>query len=377
MLKRIYVDNYKSLTNFELSFGPINLLLGPNGAGKSVIFEILQKLVDFVGGRGEVAEVFSYRDRTRWQNSLTQSFELEITRGTGVYRYELAIEHDAKGDKARMRYERLWFNEKPLLRFGINASGESEIQLYRDNHSEGPLYPFDWSQSALASIFPRNDNTLLTWFKQHLQHFIVLRIAPYLMNAESSQEETRPSVHLENYASWYRSLSQDQGLIYQLTDELREVLPGFDHFRFEILGEQNRLLKVRLQGKPGDAPTEYRLNELSDGQRTLIGLYTILLASSSDDENIYTLCLDEPENYLALPEIQPWLVALYDRCSMGKVQALLISHHPELINYLLASPVGYWFDRECNQPTRVRPISADDDSGLPVSELIARGWLRE
>lgn len=376
MLKRIYVDNYKSLTNFELSFGPINLLLGPNGAGKSAIFEILQKLVDFVGGRGKVAEVFSYRDRTRWQNSLTQAFELEIARRTGVYRYELAIEHDVKGDKARMRHERLWFNDKPLLKFGINTAGESEIQLYRDNHSEGPLYPFDWSQSALASIFPRHDNTLLTWFKQHLQRFVILQIVPCLMNAESSQEETQPSLHLENYASWYRSLSQDQGLIYQLTNELREVLPGFDHFKFEILGEQNRLLKVKLQGKTGDIPAEYRLNELSDGQRTLIGLYTVLLASGSDGENTYTLCLDEPENYLALPEIQPWLITLYDRCSSGEIQALLISHHPELINYLLTSPMGYWFDRECNQPTRVRSISADD-SGLPISELIARGWLHE
>jgi predicted ATPase len=305
MLKRVYADNYKSLTNFELSVGPINLFLGPNGAGKSAVFDTLRKLVDFVGGRGKIAEVFDFRDRTRWQNSLTQAFELEIERKIGIYKYELAVEHDVKGDKARVKYERLWFNGKPLLRFEINAAGESEVHLYRDDHSAGPIYPFDWSQSALASILPRNDNTLLTWFKQHLQRFVILQIVPCLMSAESSQEETRPSVHLENYASWYRSLSQDQGLIYQLTNELREVLPGFDHFRFEMLGEQNRLLKVRFQGKTGDSPSEYRLSDLSDGQRTLIALYTILVASTAGGENTYTLCLDEPENFLALPEIQP------------------------------------------------------------------------
>ncbi|PKO23161.1 MAG: hypothetical protein CVU38_05575 [Chloroflexi bacterium HGW-Chloroflexi-1] len=229
----------------------------------------------------------------------------------------------------------------------------------------------------LSQRVPRHDNTLLTWFKQHLQRYIILQIVPCLMNPESSQEEARPSVHLENYASWYRSLSQDQGLVFRLTNELREVIPGFDHFKFEMLGEQNRLLKVRFQGTTGDYPSEYRLSDLSDGQRTLIALYTVLVASPAAGENTDTLCLDEPENFLALPEIQPWLVALHDRCSGGEVQALLISHHPELIDYLLASPVGYWFDRECNQPTRVRPISTDDSSGLPISELIARGWLRE
>ena len=91
----------------------------------------------------------------------------------------------------------------------------------------------------------------------------------------------------------------------------------------------------------------------------------------------YTLCIDEPENFLALPEIQPWLRQLYDCCDEGKLQALLISHHPECINYLLASPIGYWFERQSNAPVRVRKISSEeaDDSGLKISELIARGWL--
>jgi len=82
---------------------------------------------------------------------------------------------------------------------------------------------------------------------------------------------------------------------------------------------------------------------------------------------------DEPKNFLALSEIQPWLTTLYDFCSDGETQALLISHHPELIDYL-ASSAGYWFDRQSNAPVRVSRI-ADDDSGIPISELVARGWL--
>ncbi|MCE2717734.1 MAG: AAA family ATPase [Dolichospermum sp.] len=120
----------------------------------------------------------------------------------------------------------------------------------------------------------------------------------------------------------------------------------------------------------------YGFNELSDGQKTLIALYTLIYCTQDED---YTLCIHEPENFLALPEIQPWLIELYDFCADKKLQALLISHHPELINYLLASPIGYWFERQSNSPARVRKITNEesDHSGLPISELIARGWLHE
>jgi len=46
VFKRIYVDNYKCLVNFELSVGGLNLFLGPNGAGKSAVFEVLRMLGD-------------------------------------------------------------------------------------------------------------------------------------------------------------------------------------------------------------------------------------------------------------------------------------------------------------------------------------------
>ena len=36
MITRLYVDNFKTLVNFELTLGPMNLLLGANGSGKSI-----------------------------------------------------------------------------------------------------------------------------------------------------------------------------------------------------------------------------------------------------------------------------------------------------------------------------------------------------
>jgi predicted ATPase len=369
MLKRIYVDNYKCLVNFEISLENVNLFLGENGSGKSTVFEVLQRIVEFVRGIGRLEDIFGVDSRTRWQTQPVQSFELDIALTEGLFRYELSIEHKPQELKRRVKHERLWLNNKPLLRF---ESGE--VHLYRDDHSEGPVYPFDWSQSALASIFPRHDNKHLSRFKDTLGRVVVLQILPPLMVAESAREDPRPSWNLDNYASWYRYLSHDQLMVTRLQEALSSVLPGFKHFRFEQVGEQHRLLRLYFASEEGSSTTGYTFGELSDGQRALIALHTLLLDAEINPDQNHIFCLDEPDNFVALPEIQPWLVRLHDLCQKGLAQVILISHHPEMINYLAAES-GIWFEHEPNKPVRLKPITEDNLGGLPISELIARGWL--
>ncbi|MEW5941650.1 MAG: AAA family ATPase, partial [Chloroflexota bacterium] len=216
----------------------------------------------------------------------------------------------------------------------------------------------------------------ISQFKVRVNEILVMQISPRLLGDATNKADPYPSRWMDNYSSWYRFLSNDQSWVVELTNRLVEVLPGFENFRFVREVENVEILKAVFSGQNGNksAKREYRFAELSDGQRALIVLYTLLIAAQREG---YALCIDEPENFLALPEIQPWVVKLYDSCSEGKTQALLISHHPELINYLLASPVGFWFEREANTPVRVNRISVRSNGGLPVSELIARGWLHD
>jgi len=224
----------------------------------------------------------------------------------------------------------------------------------------------------VASIPPRHNNMRLTWFKERLERLIVVQVMPQMIVDVSQAEENNLTKRMENFVSWYRHLSENQGKAIEITKVLQEILDGFDYFRFEKVGQQQRLLKLSF-AKTGSHSIEYTFSELSDGQRALIALYTLIYATRNED---YTLCIDEPENFLALPEIQPWLTQLYDFCNDNDVQALLISHHPELIDYLALS-AGCWFDREGSTPVRTKRITDDGNTGLPISELIARGWLHE
>ncbi|HEY3245757.1 MAG TPA: AAA family ATPase, partial [Phycisphaerae bacterium] len=128
-------------------------------------------------------------------------------------------------------------------------------------------------------------------------------------------------------------------------------------------------------GKGAKKPPEFLLGELSDGQRVLIGLYAVLHFALKPGA---TLCFDEPDNFIALREVQPWLTKVLDRTEDddSAAQVLIVSHHPELLNRM-AFRDGLLLDRPGGRHTRVRPFDDPSQTGLSAAELVARGWERE
>jgi predicted ATPase len=366
MLKRLYVDNFRCLVNFELKLDRVNLLLGGNGTGKSTVFDVLSRLQQFLAGNAKVPGAFPSGDLTRWQSHAAQRFELELEAGQAMYGYSLVVEHDEDRRKAKVKSETLLLDGRKLFHFQ-----EGNAELYHDDFTAGPKYPFDWTQSGVAVLQPRPDNKKLTQFRSEFQKIIIASPHPMNMASESREEESALSRNMENFVSWYRFFSQKhQGAMLALFQELRKAVPGFDSFTFKEAGEA-RLLRVKLDSPGGGEPAlPYDFKELSDGQRVLIALYALLYLLK--DEGV-SLFLDEPDNFVALREIQPWLSALTDSCGDGVQQAVLISHHPEIIDSLALSS-GRWFDRDDNGPVRVSEKPKAQVDGLKTSESVARGW---
>ncbi|OHB75002.1 MAG: hypothetical protein A2Z25_13510 [Planctomycetes bacterium RBG_16_55_9] len=371
MLTRIYIDNFRCLVNFELRLDRLNLLLGDNGTGKTTVFDVLRRIQQFVTASAKVSSVFPAQDLTRWQSGRRQRFELNLQIEQSVYTYSLAVEHDEELRRMRIDQERLLVDDKPLFELKI-ADRQATAQFYHDNFKPGPKYPFDWTQSGVGSLGERPDNKKLTRFRKELAGFVVAAPCPPLMESETQQEEDTLSWHMSNFVSWYRWLSQEhQGAVFAVFQELKDILPGFTSFSLKEVGENARVLKASFDGPGGSSkPFPYTFSELSDGQRILIALYTMLFGLGNEG---LCLFLDEPDNYVALREIQPWLMALTDRIGKGVEQAVLISHHPEVIDYL-AGAAGRWFERDDSGPVRVSEKLKAKVEGLKTSETIARGW---
>ena len=163
MLQKLYVDNYKRLVNFELPLQELSLLLGPNGSGKTSVLDVVHALAMLLDGRAKITDdgVFPSPTLTRWQQRDLQVFEIQVRLKDDSFTYRLQVEHQRLTGHAYIDLERLTGGGGLLF-----ECRQSEVRIYRDDHSEGPCYTADSSESALARVVPGKDNTRLRKFME-------------------------------------------------------------------------------------------------------------------------------------------------------------------------------------------------------------------
>jgi predicted ATPase len=368
MLKRLYVHNYKCLVNFEINLNKdTNLFLGDNGSGKSIVFDVLSKIIKLIVTEDKIEKVFnSDNDSPRWisyEKNILQ-IELEAEINAAIFKYVLKVDLELSFiDDSKIREESLYCNGLPVFK---SKEGRTISYTEASDSLVEHAFPFDNSRSGVARCFEINARI----FWQYLQKLFFVKINPDAMSSRIDKAESVIKADCSNYAAWFAYLNEKQRReISILEKKLREILPEFDYFRIEQAG-QAKTLQVDFENSNKEVITYY-FSELSEGQKTLIVLYTLLYCVP---ENA-VVCLDEPENFLALPEIQPWLDDLHQECSEKDIQVLLISHHPKIIN-LFSSQFGYWFTKE-NGITQVEKINPDSKTGLTIIEMAEKGWIYE
>jgi predicted ATPase len=190
------------------------------------------------------------------------------------------------------------------------------------------------------------------------------------MDEAADSEERHPDFELDNLAGWYRYLVQtypDENVKFLAS--LKESLDGFSALKFSSSEDGVRKLRAEFLS-PTKKRASYSIAELSEGQRCLIALYMILHFLITQGDTVF---VDEPDNFIALREIQPWLLAAEEAAEEHNAQLILISHHPETLNQW-AKEYGLRFFREENGHVRTERFKDGPDEKLQPSELIARGW---
>lgn len=357
MLKRIAIDNFKCFNNFEFHPKNINLILGANGSGKSTFLQLVSDVAALIVDGLPVAKIFPEQSRTRWERRALQTFELDVELPSGSYAYKLRVED------ARILSESVTAEGKTLF-----AYDGKEVHLHQNDGRPGTRFPFGGHRTFLSEIEDRPETKELRKLLDYLAGVRLFRLDARNVTSASEQEERYLSTSGDNFASWYRHLAQEiPEQIDLLREDLKEVIPGFRTLRLESTGVRStRQLTAMLDASGSSYAVDF--GELSDGQRGLVLLYTLLHGMRSSA----ALLLDEPEAHVGLSEIQPWLVRL-DSTFESNGQVFLISHHPEVIDYMAASS-AWWFERLDGAYTRQpRPLPVDLNSGLSASQQIARG----
>ena len=366
MLQRIYADNFRCLSNFELDLDEANVFLGANGTGKTSILHVLRSIQNLIARGSKVDEVFPARDLSLNQDRNEQRFEIETRTNGGTYRYSLLVEHDVNRRRMRINHETLEHDGNPIFEFKMG-----EAQLYHDDYTMGPAYPFDWAQSGIGALNERPDNQKLTGFKRDIANCIIVSSCPPLMEPETRTEDEFLDPWMRNFAGWYRrSVQENMGSVVALFDALRDAIPDFDSMNLTESGENSRALKAVFRS-PANKTIRYGFDQLSDGQRALIALYSLIHLSADRSVSLF---IDEPDNYLALGEVQPWLAEAVQRCGESLEQLVVVSHHPVTIDYM-AGASGRWFSRDGDGPARVnKEPTRDIADGISISDAIVRRW---
>lgn len=368
MITRLYANNFRCLVAFEARFESFGVLCGPNGAGKSSVFDALKLVRNlgtgdcFLGGDGE-RDIASL-EFTNWLDSTVQEFEIGVKAEGHSFEYLLHMEQAASDKKPRIIREQATCDKQTVF--------ERDLDGVRFQKASGVQkgFPLDWRQAALASIQPAGDRRELAILQEAISKLLVLRPSARGVEKESKGESGHPDLYLGNLTSWYRFLAQEQEWTDALRDLLRDVWPDFKSFRLVDVGLNTKAMQLRFGGSSGPDSGGLFFHQLSDGEKALVGLYMVRAALATGA--LQTVLIDEPDNYVGLPELQPWVLSLRELLD-EKHQAILISHHPEILSNVGEDFGRYVWRDNHTSPTRIGPLKVP--AGLTPGEAIARGWV--
>ena len=362
MITRLYANNFRCLVAFETTFDSFGVLCGPNGSGKSSVFDALALVRNLavgecvLGGQGELD--VSHLEFTNWLDSKVQEFEVTVNCKGHEFKYVLHIEQLAQHEKPRITRETASCDGRSLF--------ERDLEGVRLTRQDGVTsgFPLDWRQAALGSIQPKGNRREIELLQQAMADLLILRPNPRSFHEESRAEVRQPDMQMSNTVSWYRSLSQEQDWLDSFRESLREVWPDFKSFKLENVGINAKALQLRFE-----QPLFF--HQLSDGERMLVALY--MLRGALETGAVSTVFIDEPDNFVGLPELQPWTLAMRELLDEDH-QAIIISHHPEILSSAGEDSGRYLWRDNHHSPTRIGPLLVPE--GMAPGEALARGGVR-
>jgi predicted ATPase len=321
MLQRLYIHNFCCLQNFVIKPGDNTslLLIGKNGAGKSTLAKALLIFRKLVTGASRVGDLATKDDFTLGRTHERMCFEIEALLEGRHYCYALVLDMPEKFRELRVVEEKFSVDGKPVF-----TRLEAQVTYHATARSE---FSLDWHIAALPLITEKTEGPVHS-MRSWLRHMHILAPIPQRMGGESHGSTEPLSPFCENFADYLTTLLGNFPASYShIQAYLTELMPDLQEFSNEPVATDVRMLRVLF----GDGGTSHRLkfDRLSDGEKCMF-LCAAVLAAQKAHNNLFVFW-DEPDNYLALPEIEHFIRTLRKRFH-GSSQIWMTSHNETTIN---------------------------------------------
>lgn len=430
MLKRVRIQNYKSLVDLDIKLEPLTVIFGPNAAGKSNFLDVLQLLSRLTTCRtlreafdppyrGTPLESFTFGPEgitgllARESASFTIEADVELSDMVidSVNQQIREMKRSGMADapvqnglsfvrerNLRYRIEVEILPKTGILRVAdeyvtaLNANGEptGKRKAFLDKGEEDNRLHLRMEGQAHPTYYERFlDHSILTLplYPPHYPHLVALgrEFASWSLFYFEPRERMRAT----NPVKEVRHI----GLMGEELGSFLNTLQALDPAQFKAVERSLRLLlpsvtgievgpnsmgEVELKLLEGKTPIPARV--LSEGTLRMLGL----LAMSGAKEPPTLIGFEEPENGIHPRRIKLIAELLKTRAATGEGQMIVTTHSLLLADLI---PQEYLYVcRKLQRQTCIEPFARwgllrkskiedalDDDGELPISQQILRG----
>ncbi len=339
------------------------LLIGKNGSGKTTVglaLEILQKIAR---GTNRVDDLLKPKDLARGRTDVPVRFEIEVELEAGIYEYVIAFEFPAGFKELRVLEEKLAVDGKPVY-----TRNGAQVYLARAGQEQEKEAKFriDWHMMALPIVQEQSAKDPLFVFKHWLARMLILRPMPVLIAGDSNRETLEPNLQVTDFGAWFSGLLAYAPAAYaQIDGYLKQVMPDLKDIRNPVIGKDSRSLAVQFSTDQGSVSIPFE--DLSDGEKCFM-ICALVLAANVHYGPVFCFW-DEPDNYLAPPEVGHFVLALRRAFQSGG-QFIATSHNPEAIRRFSDENTLVLHRKSHLEPTIVRPLKDLQVNGDLVGTLI-------
>lgn len=359
MLKRVSIQNFKSLKDVTLDLQKVNLLIGPNNSGKTNFLKALEYF-EFEGkSLGNVTdfEAISYRHQ-----------RIPIV-------YSFTFKHDADGYMAR--------NYKNVKDDLYNYTHKSEIvsddgDIYVKNSMD------DWFNDEDGN---RLDENVFGGYRREFANYLNTKIfrpdpSKLIHTSKLSGANVELASDGSNIIPFYFSIFNNyEENSAKIQADLSRCVPEITRFRTPPVEGENMLgLKFF-----DNHEASYWANEVSEG----VLYFLILLCIVHQPNPPKLLLLEEPERGIHPRRIWEVMKLIFQLAEEKEIQIIMTTHNEHVINAFASIPESVFvFDKdEDTGETKVRNLQRDiieptdkksEELGLEKIDLtsnLGESWL--